>query len=252
MKNYFFILLLLYYSLSTKAQNFIELANGEWAPFLSQNLPYFGFASHIVTEAFAEEGIHTQYLFLPWGRAEHDVRTGKVSGSVVWMKTPEREKFAWFSKPVMSLGEVLYYRRDKQLNWKEFSDLYGLRFAIPLGSTLGGWHEHEGNDKIKFIRAKDIKHSLLLLLKQRVDGFPYNKMVADHVLRTEFPLEKDLLTHSEKIISKNIYRLMLSKKRSSNKKILMKFNKGLDTLMHSEKYRKMIESYNNGEYDSIK
>ncbi len=205
-----------------------------------------------MTEAFAEAGIQTQYLFLPWGRAEHNVRTGTVSGSIVWMKTPEREKFAWFSKPVISLGEVLYSRRESQLSWQEFSDLYGLRLAIPLGSTLGVWLEHEGSDKIEFIRAKDIKHSLLLLLKKRVDGFPYNKMVADYVLRTEFPLEKNQLTHSDKIISKNIYRLMLSKKIPSNKNFLIKFNKGLDILMQSEKYQKMIESYNKGEYDFIK
>ena len=31
----------------------IRLTNGEWQPYLSKDVPHYGFASHIVTEAFA-------------------------------------------------------------------------------------------------------------------------------------------------------------------------------------------------------
>jgi len=46
----------------------ITLANGEWAPYMSKNLKQAGYMSHIVTEAFAEEGITVKYVFLPWKR----------------------------------------------------------------------------------------------------------------------------------------------------------------------------------------
>ena len=32
----------------------IRLTNGEWQPYLSKDVPHHGFASHVVTEAFAQ------------------------------------------------------------------------------------------------------------------------------------------------------------------------------------------------------
>ena len=50
----------------------ITLANGEWAPYLSKGLKHSGYMSHIVSEAFAEEGIEVEYVFLPWKRGFED------------------------------------------------------------------------------------------------------------------------------------------------------------------------------------
>lgn len=252
MRTCILTLLLFQYAVTLNAQNTIELINGEWPPFQSQNLPHFGFASHVVSEAFNKEGIKVKYVFRPWGRAAHDVKIGKAIGSIVWTKTENRKKFAWFSQPVITLDEVIYYRVDNQLQWDLPNDLYGLSFTVPLGSTLGSWQVHEGQDKINFIRSTDVKHGFLLLLKKRVDGFPYNKMVGDYILRMEYPDKKEHLTYSKGITSKSDYRLMLSNKFPKNKKILEKFNQGISSLLHSEKYKKMMNSFNKGEYDSVK
>ncbi len=47
----------------------IRLTNGEWQPYLSEDTPHHGFASHIVTEAFALVGVEVEYGFFPWSRA---------------------------------------------------------------------------------------------------------------------------------------------------------------------------------------
>ncbi len=45
----------------------IRLTNG-WQPYLSKDVPHHGFASHIVTEAFALVGVEVEYGFFPWKR----------------------------------------------------------------------------------------------------------------------------------------------------------------------------------------
>ena len=46
----------------------VRLANGEWPPYTSLNLPNLGCDSQVVTEAFALEGIGVEYDFFPWAR----------------------------------------------------------------------------------------------------------------------------------------------------------------------------------------
>ena len=59
MKTWFHlaIVILFFFSFDLFAQDRIKLINGEWAPYLSRNLPHFGAASHIVREAFSAVGV---------------------------------------------------------------------------------------------------------------------------------------------------------------------------------------------------
>ncbi len=48
---------------SAQTQETIRLTNGEYQPTLSENVPHYGFATHIVTEAFALVGFDVEYGF---------------------------------------------------------------------------------------------------------------------------------------------------------------------------------------------
>ncbi len=54
--------------IEAQAAETIRLANGEWHSFLSKGAPHHGFASHIVTDAFALVGVEVEYGFFPWSR----------------------------------------------------------------------------------------------------------------------------------------------------------------------------------------
>ena len=58
------LFLLLPFSALSKEQ-VIRLANGEWPPYTSKDLPNYGLGSQIVSEAFAEVGIKVEYGFFP-------------------------------------------------------------------------------------------------------------------------------------------------------------------------------------------
>ena len=50
-------------------QETIRLATEEYPPYTSKHLANYGLASHIVTDAFALEGVQTEYSFFPCARA---------------------------------------------------------------------------------------------------------------------------------------------------------------------------------------
>jgi len=70
---------------SSFAGETIRLSNGEFLPYLSEDLKYYGVLSRIVSEAFALEDIEVKYWFFPWGRAIAVAENGAWDGSLGWV-----------------------------------------------------------------------------------------------------------------------------------------------------------------------
>ncbi len=68
---------------AAEMSNTIRLTNGEWQPYLSKDVPHFGIASHIVTEAFALVGVEVEYGFFPWARSMKLAKVGRWDGRVL-------------------------------------------------------------------------------------------------------------------------------------------------------------------------
>lgn len=88
------------------AEDTIRIASGEWPPFYSENLEYYGLDSRIVTESFALEGIRVIYRFFPWKRSYEYSKAGEWDGTIGWPHSKEREKFHYYSKHPINEGEM--------------------------------------------------------------------------------------------------------------------------------------------------
>ncbi|MEL7401395.1 MAG: hypothetical protein AAFN68_12600, partial [Pseudomonadota bacterium] len=89
----------------------IVITSGEWAPYISQKLPHYGITSRIVTEAFKQQNIETQYQFYPWNRSLNSARGGEVNATLGWAKTEEREQDFWFSSEPISIEQTVFFNR---------------------------------------------------------------------------------------------------------------------------------------------
>ena len=247
-KKQFLICFFCFISLPIYAEE-IKLANGEWAPYLSKELPHYGYASHLVTEAFREVKVEVKYEFYPWARAENYVKTGRIDGSVVWSKQTEREKFAYFSDPVIEHNVVLWHLKKRPIVWNTNEDLYGLRIGIPLGSKLGITKELNETGKIKLYRTPNIKSGFLMILAERIDVQPVIDLVGYHLLGTQFTSEEQAKIIHTKPTRNVKYHLMLSKAIPGNKLLSEKFNQGLRRLKETGEYSKMEKDFYAGLYD---
>ncbi len=227
----------------------IVLANGEWPPYLSAKLPHYGYASHIVSEAFRQAGIEVRYDFYPWARAQEMVRAGTVAGSPVWTATPERQAFALFSEPVISDDEVVFHLRSKPLRWTRMEDLRGLAMVTPLGSKLGAWEAPIRAGILSNAYTLDIRTGFLQLLAGRTDFFPLAKGVGLHALNQGLPPEvAQRITYSPTVSERNEYRLMLSRARPDGEELLRRFNDGLRRLRDSGRLAQMEREFESGAY----
>lgn len=107
------VLFLLFSGPKGGAENSILLTSGEWAPYTGEQLANQGIASAIVAAVFEHIGYETQVQFLPWGQAQSVAagaeRDADVRGSYPYLRTPSREADFYFSLPIITVPNSVYF-----------------------------------------------------------------------------------------------------------------------------------------------
>lgn len=225
-----------------KAQVLWQLANGEWQPYQSADLPQYGFASAVVREAAALAGIRVHYVFYPWRRAEEMVRHGQVDGSLVWSRSPLRDVFALFSDPIISDREVVIHRIDQPLaDWPQRERWQGVKLALPLGSRpFDELTLLERQGRVAYHRVESAEAGLRMILAGRLQAMT----LADGVYRQ---LRWQSISRQEQVWLTTLptpldtvgFSLMLSRRSPRAATVLTAFNRGLQQLKQTGRYAQL-------------
>ena len=235
---------------SAQTSKTIRLTNGEWQPFLSKEVPHYGFASHIVTEAFALVGVEVEYGFFPWTRAVKLAREGTWDGGAVFWDTEERRKHFFFTDAVVPSIVVFFHLTSTEFDWDTYDDLSAVRIGATLEYSYGkDFDSAEAAGTIKTNRAPDDESGLRKLLKGRIDVFPGEVMVTYDQIRDIFSEEQAaLFTYHPKPINDQPLYLLLSKKVPGNEALRDLFNEGLKQLKASGRYDQITADALAGKY----
>jgi polar amino acid transport system substrate-binding protein len=234
----------------TIAAERIRLTNGEWPPYLSEHLPHFGSASHIVEEAFAAVGIEVEYFFSPWKRSYLLAKEGEWDGTLVWVKTPEREQSFYYSDIVITDSEYLFHLKSRELDWRTIEDLKGLTVGATLHTVYPTLEKGAANGLFRIERAGNYDNLYRRLLRKRIDVIPQVLEVGKYYQRTTLSSEeRDRITFAKTVIQQRQYHLILSKKREANKHRIELFNEGLSRLRATGRYEEILKAMGRGEYD---
>ncbi|MES2819844.1 MAG: transporter substrate-binding domain-containing protein [Pseudomonadota bacterium] len=233
-------LCLLYNSLLIAEE--LRLTNGEWAPYLGQQLPHQGIASRIVVEAFALEGIAVTWDFYPWARALRLAEGGQRDGTAVWLRSPAREANFFISEPVLDSGYYLFHRTDTSLDWTSVDDLQGLRIGAAIDYDYGeAFQQAERQGSLKVQRLSSERQGLKMLLAKRIDLLPIDKVVAFDLLGHGFSsAERAQLTFHPLPLRSDSMHLLLSRKVAGNAERMARFNRGLAHLRDSGKLARYL------------
>lgn len=245
------ICLVLSFSFSSFAENKIRIAVGEWVPFTSKDLKYYGLFSRIVSEAFALEDIKVEYGWFPWKRALTLIEFGEWDSSPGWSRKPEREKYAYFSDPLYESKAVFFHLKSFPFDWNSYDDLKGITIGATIGYMYGkNFEQAEKDGKLLVERVPTDEQNFRKLLKGRIKLFPASLETGIGTLNKNFSsTQVKLVTYHEKPYrQKAVYHLIFSKKIDRNKKMLKLFNKGLRCLKNSGKYDQYIEESQRGYY----
>jgi len=232
-------------SSTVNAAEKITLANGEWAPYLSKDLKHSGYMSHIVSEAFAEEGIEVDYVFLPWKRGFEDAKEGKYQGSLIWGYNDDRAKDFLYSDTVAELGTSLFYNKSNPIEWNEPADLKKYKMGGVIGYAYGIEElEKQGVLKIERI-GKDVGN-YKKLAAGRLDIVLEDTEVG-HESINKLGMTEQLAVHPKTLKSRK-YSVIISKKAPNAQALVDAFNRGLKKLKDDGRYQKYLEASRRGEY----
>jgi len=235
---------LLLSGISAQAQE-ITLANGEWAPYMSKDLKHAGYMSHIVTEAFAEEGIKVKYVFLPWKRGFEDAKDGKFEGSLIWGYNEDRAKDFLFSEPVAELGTSLFHQKGKNIDWSKPEDLAKYKIGGVVGYAYG-IEELEKQGVVKVDRIGKDVGNYKKLAAGRLDIVLEDTEVG-HSTLSKLGLTDKINAHPKPLKNRK-YSVIISKKTPNAQSLLEAFNNGLKKLIADGRYQQYLEASRRGEY----
>ena len=215
----------------------VRLTNGEWAPYLGEQLPHRGVASRIVTEAFALQGIDVTWEFYPWARSLQLAELGKRDGSAVWLHSSEREKKFFISDPVLESGYYLFHRKGYSFDWQQVADLQGRRLAGTRGYDYGeAFQQAEARGQLRVNRVTSDEIAFRQLIAGRIDLFPMDKVVGFDMLHQHFSAaERAQLSFHPKPLRSDSLHLLLSREIPGNAELIARFNQGLAQLHESGK-----------------
>lgn len=236
---------------ATPAEETIRLTNGEWQPYVSEHAPHYGFASHIVSEAFALVGVRVEYGFFPWKRALESAKKGQWDGGVGFWDSEERRKYFYFPEEPIAPSEMAFFHlKTTKFDWNSVEDMKGLK----IGGTLEYFYGKELDDAekaglIHIERVGSDELSLKKLLKGRIAVFPGDLMVTHAQIRDTFSAEEaTLFTHHPKTFEYRGVYVLFSKQVERNEQRRDLFNKGLSLLKESGRYDEIMADVLAGKY----
>jgi len=251
----FLISLTLLISSACYATQTVRLTSGEWPPYLSNHLAEGGFATKIVTEAFNEMGIEVEISYYPWKRSYNYAMEGKDpsgniwNGTIVWIKTEQRMKSFYYSDPVITDEDVLFYLAKSSLHWKTVADLEGKIIGGTAHTAYPTFEQAHKDGLITLQRGGNYDSLLKRIFHQKIDAAQMPKQVGLYYLNHSFSTaEQKQFTYSPTVIERRTYHLILSKNRDENKALLKLFNQGLAKLHSNGRYRSLVSQLRRGSY----
>ena len=115
----------------------IRIAIGEWPPYTSEKLNGHGIAAKMISEAFAAAGVKVTYVFYPWNRSLELARRGGIEATATWFESADRRADFHLSDPLFDSKFLLYYLKERPVDWQTIDDLKGLRIGATTGYFYG-------------------------------------------------------------------------------------------------------------------
>ncbi|OAJ94384.1 ABC transporter substrate-binding protein [Vibrio bivalvicida] len=209
----------------------IQIAAGNWAPFIGETLENYGHVGDTIQQAFANQGYQVEFHFYPWKRAYKKASEGEYVATAVWMYAEERTEFFKYSDPVAQEQFVFFHLQEIPFDWQSLADIEGKQLGGGLGYSYGAeldqMLEHK---RISMNRVESPEKAFQLLKYRRVELVPEEKHIGMYAL-SQLPLEtQKLITYHPKPFLTNDSYLMFSKAHPKAQALMEVFNQGLAQL----------------------
>lgn len=205
----------------------VVLATTSWEPYIGPDLPGQGYVAEVAREALARSGHSLRLVFLPWARAVHMARQGKVDGYLPEYESKELRAEFLFSEPFPG-GPVGFFKRRSQphVPWPGLNSLKPLRIGVVRGYV--NTPEFDARTDLRKQYANDDATNLRMLLAGRIDLMLADRNVG-HALARMHSAQADIEFLLPPLEEKNLY-VCFPLQLPASAGLAKAFNNGLTTL----------------------
>lgn len=225
-------------------KNIIKLATLDWAPYVGQDLPKYGFTTAIVSEAFKRAGYEVKVDFMPWVRVVKETEAGNYDAAFPEYYSDERAAAFFMSEPFASGPLGFYKRKADNIPYAKLEDLKPYRIGVVRGYI--NTPEFDAADYLQKEEASSDELNLRKLLAGRIDLIVIDKFVAQYLIKTSFPEATDDLEFMKPpLLDQSLYVIFPRGVASSEEK-LQAFNAALKTMREDGTLERILEEYGFG------
>lgn len=238
-------------SIGLHAGETLTIATGEYPPFSSAKIKHNGYVSHVISRAFALQGIDVKYKYLPWKRAYESTKNGDYDATSFWYMSDERQQDFYYSDPVNEEKTVFFYRKKQPLkDWSTVEDLKDFSIGATIGYTYTEefWAASKAN-KIRVSEAPADLTSMKKLVAGRIDLFPAGIVLGNTLLHENFnKAQLESIDYHKKPLTQATGYLLFPKGSENSERLLSVFNAGLKKLTDSGELDKLYTDLKSGGY----
>lgn len=209
----------------------IVIVTGQFPPLIDENRKDKGYISRLVTDAFAQVGIKTEFLFVPWGRALRMVELGREAAVMYFDRNEQRAEFFTFSDPMLWDNWVLFHLENNDIHWQQLKDLSAYKIGATISYTYTGDFYQLANENVLQVNWQPYdKQSWKMLMAGRLDIFA-NTESAWYYAKQEFsPKNLARLVIHPKPLAAQLGHVLFSKAHPNGDYFREQFNLGFTQL----------------------
>ncbi|HQQ63153.1 MAG TPA: transporter substrate-binding domain-containing protein [Pseudomonadales bacterium] len=220
----------------------LEIAVYAWPPFASPDLPHFGIAPHLASEALRVDDTQIHYQFMHWSKALDKLYADEIDGAIIWASPDMNLDAFTASRPLLLNTSALFYRKDTPFN-AEISTLGNVRMA---------WikeYVYEGNTYQKLIKhqltpvaAKNEIDALRMVIKKQSDVFLAPYSLGRDAMDKLTDSERNSLQYTTQKTPFPATFFLINAERPDGSELMKKFNTELTRMQQDGRYDRITES----------
>jgi ABC-type amino acid transport substrate-binding protein len=231
----------------------VRLATTEWPPYISEELPQYGYVYQLATRVFEHAGYRVEIDFLPWARALKMTEDGQYDGLFPEYYSTDRLSMIAFSEPFPGGPVGLYKRRDRDISYpvdprkNQTLALKGL--ANYTFGVVRGYINTREFDTASFLQksqAVDDEQNIRMLQAGRLDLIFIDKYVAEYLLKAHFPHFGNTLEFMNPPLEVKSLYIAFSKKKPNLNRTLEDFNRSLAKMQEDGSLSALFQEFGFG------
>jgi len=215
--------------------------SGGWPPYSDEGLPQQGLAIDLVTTALQRAG-HQPVVRVD--SLERILEGGKIGVYDVFA-TPwyseDRNQYLAFSEPYLESRIRFIKRKDKNVEFNNFSDLKGLMIGVVKDYAYGDTF-NESRDLIK-ISERNLIQNLLKLTQNRLDLTLDDELVLQYEINKYMPNSMKELQILPKPLAVRGVHIGVSRENPAHAQIVADFDKAIAAMKQDGNYDKIVAKH---------